>query len=354
MPLQAIVPPSLASLTFISTPIPTPTPHQVVIKVLVAGSNPADWKIPAMKNQAINSGHDLAGIVHSVGSAVYEFKPGDRVAAFHETFTENGAYAEYAVAPDWTTFHVPESVSLEEAVTVPVAALTAAVAMFSDLGLRSPWDVVEGESREKLPFLIYGVGSAVGSFAAKLARLAGLGPVIGVAGRASVYAETLVDYVVDYRQGEDALVAAVERVLENEGLGNKVPYVFDAVSENGSLEATLRFIDPKGGKVSTVLPPKLFAKDKENYSYPAGVTGINSILPVIHSTKKEFGYIWSRYLGRLLADGRLKAHPYEVVSGGLKCVLTGLQNLKDGKASAMKYVYRIEDTGDVEIDKGGE
>ena len=31
-----------------------------------------------------NQGDDIAGYVHEVGEKVYEFKPGDRVAAFHE------------------------------------------------------------------------------------------------------------------------------------------------------------------------------------------------------------------------------------------------------------------------------
>lgn len=30
-----------------------------------------------------NSGDDIAGIVHSIGKDVYEFKPGERVAALH-------------------------------------------------------------------------------------------------------------------------------------------------------------------------------------------------------------------------------------------------------------------------------
>lgn len=75
---------------------------------------------------------------------------------------------------------------------------------------------------------------------------------IGVAGRAGDFAAGLVDYVVDYRNGEDALVTAVEKILAEEGLGNKVPYVFDAISENGSLEATLRIVDPNGGVIRQV------------------------------------------------------------------------------------------------------
>ena len=268
------------------------------------------------------------------------------MAAVHVTGTKNGTYAEYAVAPDWTTFHIPHNVSFEEAATIPIAALTAALALYVDLRLPPPYDPREtAESGgEKSPILIYGVSSAVGAFAAKLARLSRLGPIIGVAGRAGDFAKSLVDYVVDYRGGEDALVAAVEAILAKEGLGGKVRTVFDAISEEGSLEATLRFIDPNGGAVSTVLPPNLFAKDKDSFKYPPGVKVVNSALVHVHLKKRDLGYLWSRYLGRLLEDGRLKAHPYEVIPGGLNGVLTGLKNLKNGKASGVKYVYRIEDT----------
>jgi NADPH2:quinone reductase len=296
------------------------------------------------KNLPSNSGDDIAGIVHSVGKDVYEFKPGDRVAAFHEILTDNGSFAEYAIAPDWTTFHLPQHVSFEEAATMPLAALTAAMALYVDMKLPAPYDHRKPAEGEKAPILIYGVTSAVGAFAAQLARLSGFNPIIGVAGRGADFAKGLVDYVVDYREGEDSLVTAVENILEKEGLGSKVPIVFDAISENGSLEATARFIEPKGGIVGTVLPPKMFAKDKENFSYPDGVDASSSAVMLVHSTHKDFGYLWSRYLGYLLESGRLKAHPYEIIPGGLNGVITGLKNLKEGKASALKYVYRIEDT----------
>ena len=45
MPIQAIVQPSIEAVEFIDTPIPTPKPHEVVIKVATAASNPKDWKL---------------------------------------------------------------------------------------------------------------------------------------------------------------------------------------------------------------------------------------------------------------------------------------------------------------------
>ncbi|KAF5011833.1 hypothetical protein FDECE_2065 [Fusarium decemcellulare] len=347
MPKQVIIHPSLEGVDIIDTPIPTPKDHEVVIKVVVSGSNPKDWKYPLWKAWPHNSGDDIAGIVHSVGKDVYEFKRGDRVAALHEFGKDNGSFAEYAVSPDWTTFHLPHHLSFEEAATIPTAALTAAMALFADMQLPPPFNGVQPtESGKKVPLLIYGATSAVGAFAAKLARLAGLGPIIGVAGRASDYASTLVDYVVDYRAGEGALVAAIEGILSKKGLGNKITHVFDAISENGTLETTLRFLDQDGGTVATVLPPVLFARDGGKFKYPPGVTAYNSACPLVHMTHKDFGYTWSRYLSRLLEDKRLAGHPYEVILGGLNGVLAGLQKLKDGKASGVKYVYRVEETKD--------
>ena len=61
----------------------------------------------------LNQGNDIAGFVHNVGSDVTEFRPGDRVAAFHEIGAPGGSYAEYAIAWDHTTFHVPEETSFE-------------------------------------------------------------------------------------------------------------------------------------------------------------------------------------------------------------------------------------------------
>lgn len=97
----------------VDSPIPTPEPDQVVTKVVVSGSNPKDWKRPQMMGTSSNQGDDIAGVVHSVGSNVVEFKRGDRVAAFHQMMTPGGSYAEYAVSWDHTTFHIPKKTSFE-------------------------------------------------------------------------------------------------------------------------------------------------------------------------------------------------------------------------------------------------
>ncbi|KAM5352742.1 hypothetical protein ACJ41O_005464 [Fusarium nematophilum] len=97
-------------------PIPTPKAGQVLVKVAVSGTNPKDWKVPSLFfKRPFNSGDDIAGIVEAVGDGVSEFKPGDRVAALHQIGTPCGSFAEYAIAPASTTFHIPDHISFAEA-----------------------------------------------------------------------------------------------------------------------------------------------------------------------------------------------------------------------------------------------
>jgi NADPH2:quinone reductase len=101
-------------VTIIESPIPTPASNQVLIKVVVSGSNPKDWKRPEWFQNPHNSGDDIAGIVEAVADDVTDFRKGDRVAALHELMTPGGSYAEYALAPQYTCFHLPRNISFAE------------------------------------------------------------------------------------------------------------------------------------------------------------------------------------------------------------------------------------------------
>lgn len=95
-----------------------------MIKVVIAGSNPKDWKLPELGVPG-NSGDDAAGYVHSVGKNVTEFREGDRVAIFHEMTKPGGTFAEYALSWEHTTFHLPKNTSFEEGATIPLAGKLA-------------------------------------------------------------------------------------------------------------------------------------------------------------------------------------------------------------------------------------
>lgn len=109
----------------VDSPVPEPNDDQVLIKVVVSGSNPKDWKVGEFFNMTGNTGDDIAGEVVKVGKNVYEFKPGDRVASFHEMLSPGGSYAEYALGWQHTTFHIPKTISVEGKRALPLRCLTS-------------------------------------------------------------------------------------------------------------------------------------------------------------------------------------------------------------------------------------
>ncbi|OIW28137.1 GroES-like protein [Coniochaeta ligniaria NRRL 30616] len=324
----------------VDSPIPEPDADQVLIKVVVSGSNPKDWKVPEWVGNNINQGDDIAGIIEKVGANVTEFKPGDRVAAFHEIMAPHGSYAEYAIAAAHTTFHIPKKTSFEEAAAIPLAAMTAAVGLYIRLGLPEPWR----HATEPIPLVIYGAASAVGYYAIQLAQKSNIHPLICVAGRAKDHVETAIDRskgdtIVDYRDGDEAVVAGLKKALEGHGLPPLL-HAFDAVSDNGSYVNISKVLS-KGGKITLVLP------GKEYNEIPEGIEKSTTTVSCVHNKsegEKDFGFVFFRYFSRGLEQGWFKPQRHEVVPGGLGGIEKALQNLKDGKASGVKYVFRIAET----------
>ncbi|KAK5056702.1 hypothetical protein LTR84_012234 [Exophiala bonariae] len=240
---------------FRNVPIPQPSDDEVLIKVVATDSNPKDWKAamgsPVMSSvpPPMNQGDDIAGIVSSVGQNVLEFKPGDRVAAFHRMLKPGGSYAEYAIAPSRTTFHIPRNISFEEAATLPLSAMTAGLALYQNLEITAPW----ARTSEPHPILIYGGASAVGAFALQFARLSGLDPIITVAGNGIEFVRSLnvTSHIIDYRSEDVAI--RVKDILN----GRRLLHAFDAISSGGTWETILKALGPNfaATRLDMVDPP---------------------------------------------------------------------------------------------------
>jgi NADPH2:quinone reductase len=331
---------------------------------MVSGSNPKDWKRPEWFETPHNSGDDIAGLVHAVGEDVVDFHIGDRVAALHEMMAAGGGYAEYALAPQFACFHLPNSISFQEvytssvttllrpsrtgklmillqAATIPLAAMTAALALYQRMDLPPPWR----PATSPIPLIIYGGSGAVGSFAIKLAQASNIHPIIAIAGNSSKYVETLVnrekgDSIVDYRLGSEAVSTGIKQALDAVGIA-KVEYAFDAVTEHGSYEIISSVLAP-GGQLALVLPFGDFSGIREDIkTSQSAVSAIFGQGKDVEVGDEDFGFLFFRLFGKGLKDGWLIGHPFEVVPGGLEGVEKGLCNLKAGKNRASKYVFNI-------------
>ncbi|KAJ5890930.1 uncharacterized protein N7473_007158 [Penicillium subrubescens] len=340
------------TVKIIESPIPEPNDDQVLIKVVVSGSNPKDWKVPdlaasgdssiAMMIEAkkgVNQGDDIAGVVEKVGSKVVEFKPGDRVAAFHEMCTPGGSYAEFALAWSHTTFHLPKHTSFEEGATIPLAALTAAVSLYAHLQFPPPWR----PAVKPIPFIVYGASTAVGSYAIKLACNSNIHPIIAIAGKGSQYVRSLLDQskgdtVIDYREGIEATTKAIKDSLVLAGYST-AQHALDTIIITQSAEV-LRQSVTSGGQVDFVLP-----NDLDVSPAVKSITSVGSVHKQLgFGNDEELGFVFSRYFTRALQNGSFSGHPFEVRPRGLEGVEEALKDLKAGRASATKYIFRIADT----------
>jgi NADPH:quinone reductase-like Zn-dependent oxidoreductase len=284
----------------------------------------------------------VAGIVEAVGPGVFEYKPGDRVAAFHRMGEERGTYAEFTVVPSSTTFPLPPNISFEAGAGLPLSFMTAALGLYQQLKL--PLPTVPGQ--KNIPVLIYGGASAVGAYALQLAKLSKLSPIITVAGAGVDFVKTLdaATHIIDYRKGnvEADILAALG--------SNKLALAFDAICDHGSYEhiSNVLVASNGGGHIDMLDPP-----EDQSWKFPDGVkmtrTFVSSAYGVAHkfitdeqaAADGEFAYMFYRYLSHLLAEGTFQPHPFEVLPGGLDGIIGGVKALHNGKVSAKKLIARL-------------
>jgi NADPH:quinone reductase-like Zn-dependent oxidoreductase len=152
-------------------PLPLTGPRQVRIRVTGSSVNPIDLSTRAgrlaeaglmVAELPIGLGWDVAGVVDAIGDGVRSFTTGDQVVGLRTQLFAPGAHAEAVVLDESAVAPAPRSVSLVEAATLPLNALTADRAL-GLAGLR------RGDT-----LLVTGAAGAVGGFALELAALRGV------------------------------------------------------------------------------------------------------------------------------------------------------------------------------------
>ena len=223
------------------------------------------------------------------------------------TADKYGAYQAHTVCPAHTVAPLPDNVSFEQAATLPLAGLTAAVALFIKLKITPPSSTGEAKSvpeGERRPLLIWGASSSVGSYAVQLAKFAGQNHILGLAGSSADLARRLgADAVFDYRNGYDAVKEEILRYLQNRAKASsasvgQLELAFDAVSSDDTVDTAAQIIhsssrasgEPKGrGVITTLLPTSQEKMQKEVAAPNASPIIKRTQVGTVHAGAKEFG-----------------------------------------------------------------
>lgn len=276
-------------------------------------------------------GCDGAGVVEAVGAEVTNFKVGDAVAGFNNLGRVNrGTFAEYALYAESALHKIPEGVTADQAASLGVSALTAALGLFDadNLNIEGRIDKpVEGS-----PFaLVWGGSTSVGMYLVQFLALSGYQVIATASAKNHDLVKSLgAKFAVDYHD-EDA----IEQITKI--AGGALNLGFDTVSKktaaltasalNGTAEA----------------PAKLGYIAGEPESVPENVKVVSVFLGGVYSNPSQVESINSFYdgpLAKALTAGTVKTAKLRTLTG-FEGIIAGLKELSAGTVSAEKLVVQL-------------
>ncbi len=232
--------PGMDNIRVVNVEAPRPGPNEVLIKVRFAGVNPVDYFTINRSGKPMPHipGAEFSGVIEEFGPNVRGVNVGDEVVVYNRLFdgscsycligheelcvnggligvVTNGGFAEYAVVPAINVIRVPRGVSLNEAATLPVGALTAWHMVFDRTGMRAGELVV-----------VLGATGNVGSYAVQFAKLAGA-TVIAVSRKTVRVKDALMELSADYIVTPEEVQSLVSEL--SNGLGADL--VVDAIGQ---------------------------------------------------------------------------------------------------------------------------
>lgn len=148
------------------------------------------------------------------------------------------------------------------------------------------------------------------------------------------------DHVFDYRS--QSAVSMINEVT-NDTLG----YAFDTIASEDTARFCCDVLRKDGGRYSSVLPiPQLPRSDVVNLSCMA-FTAIGEAFEIggqrvpARPDDLAFAVNFTKIVAELWSSKKLRVHPFDARSGGLRGIFEGLQELREEKISGQKLVYSV-------------
>lgn len=229
------------NLMFTELEKPTPTSHQVVIRVHASSVNPIDYKIrngmakhfAPMEPRILHG--DVAGTIAAIGSQVTRFKVGDEVyGCIGGVGPRPGALAEFAVADAELLALKPKNLSFHEAAALPLVCVTAWDALIDRANIQKGQTV-----------LVHAGTGGVGHIGIQLAKMRGatVHTTVSSAAKEKLARQLGADAVINYRE------KTVSEYVSEHTSGRGYDIVFDTVGGT-TLEASFAAVRTYGTVVS--------------------------------------------------------------------------------------------------------
>ncbi len=227
--------------------LPEPALHDddVLVQIHAAGVNPLDnkirdgeFKLLLPYKMPLILGNDLAGVVVRVGARVHRFKVGDEVYARPDD-DRIGTFAELIAIKEDSVALKPANLTMEDASSIPLVALTA-------------WQtlVEKGKLKKGQKVLIHAGSGGVGTIAIQLARHIGATvATTASAANADMLKGLGADIVIDYKKDDfSTKLKGYDLVLDTQG-GDTLKKSLSVLKPGGKLVGIAGPPDPDFGKL---------------------------------------------------------------------------------------------------------
>jgi NADPH:quinone reductase-like Zn-dependent oxidoreductase len=254
-------------------PRPEPQVGEVLIRIMAAGVNPADWKMRSGMYKAFmpltfpwTPGLEAAGVIEAVGADVTGLYPGQAVYGRMQA-----AYAEYTAVPANGLQPKPALLTFEQAASVPVGALTAWQAVIETAQVQPGQRV-----------LVHGAAGGVGVYAVQLAIWKGA-HVVGTASASNLeFVQSLsAERVIDYNAAPfETAIQDLDAVIDTVG-GDLPERSLKVLRPGGVLVSAAARLSPEMGQALNIRTPSLGQAGSEKLAQINQLLESKQVLPVV-------------------------------------------------------------------------
>ena len=319
-----------------SAPLWEPAENEILVRNHAVAINPVDGGLQSFAFFPLNYptilGQDVAGEVVAVGPNVTRFKKGARVlghaVGLATKQNQHTGFQAHTILQANMACEIPDGISFESAVVIPLGFSTASCGLFQDSFLKLQLPTVPPQKSTGKTLLIWGGASSVGSNAIQLAVAAGYKVVTTASPKNFEYVKKLgASAAFDYNDPTvaDELVKALKETT--------IAGALDCVGGPAWSICTDVVLKSSGSK--------FVATTKAGFPDPPEGVSIKSIFGTTIKDNEVGKAVYEDFLPKALKDGAFVPAPEPLVAGkGLESVQEAVDLHKKG-VSAQKVVVSL-------------